>query len=71
MSNVTMVRPKVYYKLEFFYANHRKFMESRSYDQLRGVDINEEKAYDECGDGNNPCGMIAKYKFNDSYELMD
>jgi hypothetical protein len=32
----TMVNPKIYYQLENFYANHRNFVKSRSYTQLRG-----------------------------------
>lgn len=31
-----MVNPKIYYKLENFYANHRNFVKSRNYKQLRG-----------------------------------
>jgi hypothetical protein len=30
------VNPKIYYRLENFYANHRNFVKSRSYQQLRG-----------------------------------
>ena len=28
---VDLVKPKIYYKLENFYANHRNFVKSRSY----------------------------------------
>ena len=31
--------PKIYYKLENFYANHRNFVKSRNYKQLRGNDL--------------------------------
>ena len=31
-----LVNPKVYYRLENFYANHRNFVKSRNYKQLRG-----------------------------------
>ena len=27
-----LINPKIYYKLENFYANHRSFVKSRSYD---------------------------------------
>jgi hypothetical protein len=33
------VNPKIYYKLENFYANHRNFVKSRNYKQLRGNDL--------------------------------
>jgi hypothetical protein len=31
-----MENPRVYYRMDNFYANHRKFVKSRSYSQLRG-----------------------------------
>ena len=31
-----LVNPKVYYKLDNFYANHRNFVKSRNFKQLRG-----------------------------------
>ena len=33
----TLVAPKMYYKLDNFYANHRNFVKSRNYKQLRGI----------------------------------
>lgn len=31
-----LVNPKFYYQLENFYANHRNFVKSRNYKQMRG-----------------------------------
>ena len=31
-----LVNPKVYYKLDNFFANHRNFVKSRNFKQLRG-----------------------------------
>lgn len=33
---VNLVNPKIYYSLENFYVNHRNFVKSRSYKQMRG-----------------------------------
>lgn len=35
----TLDSPYVFYKMGNFYANHRKFVKSRSYPQLRGVGV--------------------------------
>lgn len=32
----TLDKPYLYYEIENFYANHRKFVKSRNYKQLRG-----------------------------------
>jgi hypothetical protein len=92
-----MVAPVyLYYELENFYSNHRDFVKSRLYPQLRGdihVDssnnskcegarfVKEIFDYDEtkyktfknetlkADDFANPCGLIAKSYFNDTYEL--
>jgi hypothetical protein len=37
-----LVNPKIYYKLENFYANHRNFVKSRSYKQLRGTVLTKD-----------------------------
>lgn len=34
-----MVNPKLYYELDNFYANHRNFVKSRNYKQLRGNNL--------------------------------
>ena len=93
--NVTLVRPKIYYRLENFYANHRKFVKSRSYKQLRGqqLDLSEidkkctpiltvhdlgqlPEVYDYLPPESDsetayPCGLIAKYKFNDTFKIVE
>ena len=40
---VDLVNPKFYYRLENFYANHRSFVKSRSYKQLRGDDLDADE----------------------------
>ena len=34
--SVDLVKPKLYYKLDNFFSNHRNFVKSRYYNQLRG-----------------------------------
>ena len=34
-----MDNPKLYYRLENFYINHRSFAKSREWKQLRGEDV--------------------------------
>lgn len=41
---VDLVNPKIYYRLENFYANHRDFVKSRSYKQLRGEDDDADES---------------------------
>ena len=31
-----LTQPKIYYKIENFYANHKSFVKSKSFKQLRG-----------------------------------
>jgi hypothetical protein len=93
---VALEKPKIYYRLDNFYANHRDFVKSRNYKQLRGTveTIAEISTCDpitimsDLGTYNpgtafdgvtqlpsstvaNPCGLIAKYFFNDRYQLTD
>ena len=35
-------KPKIYYRLENFYANHRNFVKSRSFKQLRGKVLDKD-----------------------------
>ena len=91
----TLVNPKIYYQLENFYANHRNFVKSRSYKQLRGYvestgdlgstcdpvtlmsDLAGSSIPQPALDGTvlspnsvaYPCGLIAKYFFNDTFAL--
>lgn len=37
-----MENPRVYYRLDNFFANHRKFVKSRNYKQLRGNDLTSD-----------------------------
>ncbi|XP_051208990.1 ALA-interacting subunit 3 isoform X2 [Lolium perenne] len=66
----------IYYQLENFYQNHRRYVKSRSDQQLRSKDYKDPKAViKSCdpeattGDGSLivPCGLIAWSLFNDTY----
>lgn len=75
----------MYYMLENFYQNHRRYVKSRSDRQLRGetglaasdsalADCAPRAKFDPDGDdslGNtiNPCGLIAWSLFNDTFKL--
>lgn len=39
----TLKKPKIYYMIDNFYANHRNFVKSRIYKQMRGNDMEESK----------------------------
>ncbi|KAK9806926.1 hypothetical protein WJX72_007738 [[Myrmecia] bisecta] len=83
--NVTLSVPKqmkapvfVYYELDNFYQNHRRYVKSRSDQQLRGEEAASSSLKD-CepelyvgGDRDkmiNPCGLIAWSYFNDTFAL--
>ncbi|RDX73095.1 ALA-interacting subunit 1 [Mucuna pruriens] len=62
----------VYYQLDNFYQNHRRYVKSRSDEQLR--DRSEENSTSACkpedianGKAIVPCGLIAWSLFNDTY----
>lgn len=66
----------VYYELDNFYQNHRRYVKSRSDDQLAGnevVDDNCSPQLDRAGVNEtasqriNPCGLVAWSFFNDTY----
>ncbi|KAK7243759.1 hypothetical protein RIF29_38570 [Crotalaria pallida] len=64
----------VYYQLDNFYQNHRRYVKSRSDEQLR--DRNKESSTSTCKpedsvDGKPivPCGLIAWSLFNDTYSF--
>jgi len=73
----------MYYKLENFYQNHRRYVKSRNDDQLRGVEVTNLGALVDCkpfdtfngsSDPANfylPCGLIASSQFNDTFILRD
>lgn len=63
-----------YYKLENFYQNHRRYVKSRSDEQLRGEpDAETSKCTplekNSAGEVYYPCGLIAGSYFNDKFEL--
>ncbi|XP_062428257.1 cell cycle control protein 50C-like [Rhea pennata] len=66
----------MYYGLQNFYQNHRRYMISRSDAQLLGRDVNIQKSY--CapfttyqnGTPMAPCGAIANSMFNDTITLF-
>ncbi|BAT93130.1 ALA-interacting subunit 3 [Vigna angularis] len=64
----------VYYQLDNFYQNHRRYVKSRSDAQLR--DRNKENSTSDCkpedtanGKAIVPCGLIAWSLFNDTYSF--
>lgn len=84
----------VYYQLDNFYQNHRRYVKSRSFSQLKGEGLSVSDISSDCdpiktmGDlpgktflngkamtaadltkPANPCGLVAKSFFNDSYSL--
>lgn len=81
----------VYYQLENFYQDHRRYIKSRSTSQLKGEVLEVSQIADDCYPvvrvsdlytnktiGNytldpdapaNPCGLIAKSLFNDTFQL--
>jgi len=64
----------IYYGFENFYQNLRRYVESRSDDQLRSVEAagSEDCAplqYDDDGRYYAPCGLIANSLFNDTLRL--
>jgi hypothetical protein len=84
----------VYYELNNFYQNHRKYIKSRSYKQLMGNDLDKNRLgecegvvegadqfdnYRHYLNGSrieddavlNPCGLMARSMFNDTFELYD
>jgi len=71
----------VYYRLENFYQNHRRYVKSRNDAQLRGQEVLSQSDLSDCspfisqGDSSSPndfylpCGLIARSLFNDSFVL--
>lgn len=79
----------VYYQLENFYQDHRRYIKSKSLNQLKGQNLTISEITNECdpiitvrdlglsksvggfelndSDIANPCGLIAKSLFNDTY----
>lgn len=64
-----------YYRLTNFYQNHRRYVKSRSDEQLAGTAVSTTSPCDPLtSDGANvglfPCGLIANSVFNDSYSFQ-
>jgi len=71
----------VYYRLENFYQNHRRYVKSRNDNQLQGqivsslADLSDCAPFDSVGESSAPsdfylpCGLIAHSLFNDTYVL--
>jgi len=62
----------VYYEISNFYQNHRRYVKSRSSDQLMGENLSYDDVESDCfplvENGSallNPCGLIANSFFND------
>lgn len=70
----------VYYELNNFYQNHKRYVNSYSINQLKGDDLNYNQLKDDCypltrlNNENpvllNPCGLIANSFFNDVINLV-
>lgn len=83
----------VYYQLDNFYQNHRRYVKSRSFNQLRGQELSVSDISSDCdpivtvddlgnfttvnggtlksGSPANPCGLVAKSFFNDTFRLQN
>jgi len=73
----------LYYRLENFYQNHRRYVKSRNDEQLRGDSVTSWSSLDDCdpikSENNDhdpkkyylPCGLIAWSLFNDTFVLRD
>jgi len=74
----------LYYRLENFYQNHRRYVKSRNDPQLRGDIVDSYSALDDCDPLKSldneksdpskfflPCGLIAWSMFNDTFVLRN
>lgn len=66
----------LYYELENYFQNHRRYLSSRSIGQLQGEDLAESAVKLDCtplylngSDLLNPCGLIANSFFNDVFTV--
>eukprot|EP01116_Phalansterium_solitarium_P019763 TRINITY_DN5639_c0_g1_i4.p1 TRINITY_DN5639_c0_g1~~TRINITY_DN5639_c0_g1_i4.p1 ORF type:complete len:315 (+),score=117.36 TRINITY_DN5639_c0_g1_i4:143-1087(+) len=82
----TMAAPVfVYYRLENYFQNHRRYVKSRNDQQLRGLQVKDFNSLQDCdprrsvnNDHNTdpasfylPCGLIAWSMFNDTFAVKD
>lgn len=62
----------MYYGMVNFYQNKFRYARSRSYDQLRGRQVNKDSLKSLCkpdADLSAPCGLSARTQFNDTFTL--
>ncbi len=62
----------LYYGMVNFYQNKFRYARSRSYDQIRGVNVNNDNLKASCKPDENlsaPCGLAARSQFNDTFTL--
>ncbi|VEU21971.1 DEKNAAC102957 [Brettanomyces naardenensis] len=64
----------LYYKLTSFYQNHRKYVESYDWNQIRGEAVSWSDISSDCGTMRYrddkiiyPCGLVANSMFNDTF----
>jgi len=67
----------VYYELQNFYQNHRRYVKSRSDTQLAGTIYTDENKVSDCdplrsrnGKILHPCGLVANSFFNDTFNIF-
>jgi len=72
----------LYYRLDNYYQNHRRYVKSRNDNQLRGEVVSSYSSLSDCdpyiSEGSSsdpskfyfPCGLIAKSVFNDTFALF-
>jgi len=70
----------LYYQINNFFQNHRRYLKSRDDEQLSGAVITERKYLSSCEpvvmDSDqmkirSPCGLVASSVFNDTFSLID
>jgi hypothetical protein len=68
----------VYYELQNFYQNHRRYVKSRSDTQLAGTIYTDESKVSDCdplrsrnGKILHPCGLVANSYFNDTFTIVN
>ncbi|CAL5228017.1 g11079 [Coccomyxa viridis] len=87
LCNVTLTAPRhmaapvfLYYELDNFYQNHRRYLNSKSDAQLRGGSMATASLHSSCSPQDllngsssapiDPCGLVAWSNFNDTFQLL-